>query len=137
MAKPLGPKSLLIRDAIRSHPKLGNTELAELINGSDARKEDKIKVTAQDIAAQKQAMKKAGETVPAATGGGRGKKGGRRRAASQPATGAAAQPRPAAAAAPSASPVDLIDKTLDLAAQAGGVAALKRLVDRLADMQKW
>jgi hypothetical protein len=33
--------------------------------------------------------------------------------------------------------VDLINKTLDLAAQAGGVAALKRLVDRLADMQRW
>jgi hypothetical protein len=33
--------------------------------------------------------------------------------------------------------VDLIDKTLDLAAQAGGVDALKRRVDRLADMQKW
>jgi hypothetical protein len=31
--------------------------------------------------------------------------------------------------------VDLIDKTLDLAAQAGGVIALKRLADRLADMQ--
>jgi hypothetical protein len=29
--------------------------------------------------------------------------------------------------------VDLIDKTLDLAAKAGRVAALKRMVDRLAD----
>jgi hypothetical protein len=38
---------------------------------------------------------------------------------------------------PSVSPVDLINKALDLAAQAGGVAALKRLVDRLADMQSW
>lgn len=135
MAKPLGPKSLLIREAIKAHPRMGNTELAELINSSDARKEDKISVKPGDIAAQKQAMKKAGETVPAATGG--RKKGGRRRAASQPATSPAVQPRPAAAASPSASPVDLIDKTLDLAAQAGGVAALKRLVDRLADMQRW
>lgn len=45
------------------------------------------------------------------------------------------QATPQAATAPSASPVDLIDKTLDLAAQAGGVIALKRLADRLADMQ--
>jgi hypothetical protein len=33
--------------------------------------------------------------------------------------------------------VDLIDKALDLAQQCGSVAALKRLVDRLADMQRW
>jgi hypothetical protein len=33
--------------------------------------------------------------------------------------------------------VDPIAKTLDLAAQAGGVAALTRLVDLVADMQRW
>ena len=43
MSKPLGPKSLLIRDAIKAHPHMGNTELAELINSSDARKDDKIR----------------------------------------------------------------------------------------------
>jgi hypothetical protein len=33
--------------------------------------------------------------------------------------------------------VNLIDKALDLAQQCGGHAALKKLVDRLADMQRW
>jgi hypothetical protein len=141
MAKPLGPKSLLIRDAIKAHPDMGNTELAEMINSSDARKEDKISVKPGDIAQQKQAMKKAGETMPAATEDSGEKrhrgKGGRRRAGVQPRSAPAEQPRAAAAESPSASPVDLIDKTLDLAQQCGGVAALKRLVDRLADMQRW
>ena len=140
MAKPLGPKSLLIRDAIKAHPNMGNTELAEMINSSDARREDKISVKPGDIAQQKQAMKKAGELPKAGTGTG-GKKGrgkGDRCAAGQQAASApAAPPRAAAPAASSANPVDLIDKALDLAQQCGGVAALKRLVDRLADMQRW
>src|SRR5260221_210515 len=67
MAKPLGPKSRLIREALGTHPDKGNTELAELINDADDRMDDKIKVTAQDVAAQRQAMKKPGAlTVPAA-----------------------------------------------------------------------
>jgi hypothetical protein len=67
MAKPLGPKSRLIREALGTHPDTGNTELAELINDADERMDDKIKVTAQDVAAQRQAMKKPGAlTVPAA-----------------------------------------------------------------------
>ena len=33
MAKPLGPKSMLIREAIKAHPKLGNKELAEMLIG--------------------------------------------------------------------------------------------------------
>jgi hypothetical protein len=145
MAKPLGPKSLLIREAVRAHPDMGNTELAELINSSDARQEDKIKVKPGDIAAQKQAMKKAGETIPAPTArgasrparkGGNGRRTpGRKAKAERTATRvAAAQPSPRAAA--QAGPVDLIDKTLDLAQQCGGVAALKRLVDRLAEVQR-
>jgi hypothetical protein len=126
MAKPLGPKSVLIRTAIKNNPDLGNTEIAQLINGSEERKKDKIEVKPADIAAQRQAMKKAGETLPAPS------------AAKKPAGKKAARVRKAAAprAATQAGPVDLIDRTLDLAAQAGGVAALKRLVDRLADMQR-
>jgi hypothetical protein len=130
MAKPLGPKSLLIRDAVNAHPDMGNTELAEMINASPARKEDKISVKPGDIAQQKQAMKKAG-VLPAAAPAAKparkkpGRKPGRK-------------PAPAAPRVPSAaSPVDLIDKALDLAQQCGGVAALKKLVDRLADMQRW
>lgn len=140
MAKPLGPKSLLIREAIRAHADLGNTELAELINSSDARKEDKIKVTANDVAQQRQAMKKAGETVPTPTRGGGMKKGGarggRRRAAAQASAAPAGLPQSAGAAvAPSASPLDLIDKAFALADECGGFEQLKRLVDRLAQVQ--
>ena len=49
MAKPLGPKAKLIREAITTHPDFGNTELAEAINGNDARKQDKISVKASDV----------------------------------------------------------------------------------------
>jgi hypothetical protein len=137
MAKPLGPKSLLIREAIQAHPDKGNTELAELIGSSDARREDKIKVTANDVAQQRQAMKKAGAAVPVrATSGGAkkgGAKGGRRRAGAQAVTGPAAQPRPTAA--PAASPVDLIDKAFALAEECGGLEQLKKLVDRLTEAQ--
>jgi hypothetical protein len=126
MAKPLGPKSLLIRKAIGEHPDKGNTELAEMLNDAEERMDDKIKVTAQDVATQRQAMKKAGTAPPAAKPG--RKKPGRKPASA--ATPATTQPGPPAAA----SPVDLIDKTLDLAQQCGGLAALKKLVDRLAGM---
>src|SRR5262249_12836303 len=130
MAKPLGPKSLLIRQAITAHPSKGNTELAEMLNDAEERMDDKIKVTAQDVATQRQAMKKAGATTPAAAKPARKKPG---RKPTRAATPPVAQAVPAA----TASPVELIGKTLDLAAQAGGGAALKRLVDRLADMQRW
>src|SRR5262245_85427 len=133
MAKPLGPKSLLIREAIRAHPDKGNTDLAELINSSDARKEDKIKVQPGDIAAQRQARKKAGEAVPAeARKGGRKKGGpkGRHSAGAQASAAPAKQGRPAAAA--TASPVDLIDRVFGLAEACAGMEQLKRLADRLA-----
>ena len=134
MSKPLGPKSLLIRDAIKAHPNKGNKEIAELINDSHDRMDDKIKVTPQDVAQQKQALKKAGGEAaaptpaakPAPSGQAKGKGGRPRKAAT-----AAATPAPRAAA-PSGSPVDLIDKTFSLAQECGGFEQLKRLVDRLA-----
>jgi hypothetical protein len=86
---------------------MGNVELAELINGSDAHQEDRVRVKAGDIAKQKQAMKKAGDLPRTAAGKGRGRRGGKRRG------------RQAAGG------------------QGQGVAALKRLVDRLADVQRW
>jgi len=39
----------LIRDAIKTHPNMGNTELAEMINNSSARDEDKLQVKTQDV----------------------------------------------------------------------------------------
>lgn len=74
-------------------------------------------------------------TCSAATADG-GTKRGRKPGTSQTVAAPAAQPQPVAAS-PIASPVDLIDKTLNLAKQAGGVAALKKLVDRLADVRAW
>jgi hypothetical protein len=135
MAKPLGPKSLLIRQAITTHPGKGNTELAELLNDSHDRMDDKIKVTAQDVAAQRQAMKKTGAAqAPAAAAApapaARSAGNGRRKPGRKPGRKPAAAPRQAAAA--SGSPVDLIDKTFALAQECGGMAELKRLVDRLA-----
>ena len=67
MSKPLGPKSLVIREAIKAHPNKGNKEIAEFINDSHDRMDDKIKVTPQDVAQQKQALKKAGGEAAAPT----------------------------------------------------------------------
>lgn len=123
MAKPLSEKSVLIRELITNNPGLGNKEIAELLNGHEDRKKDKIEVKPGDVAQQKQAMKKGSEAAPTA-----GKKESR-----PPTTEAAAVvQRPT-----QASPVDLIDKALDLAQQCGGVGELKKLVDRLADMRAW
>jgi hypothetical protein len=133
MAKPLGAKSLLIRDAITANPDKGNTQLAEMIAGSDARKEGKIKVTANDVAQQRQAMKKAGDLPAPAKPGKKkaGKKPGRKPAA-KPAAPAAAPPKPSA----QRGPVELIDRLFELADDAGGMGALKRLVDRLAPLER-
>jgi hypothetical protein len=133
MAKPLGPKSLLIREAITAHPDRGNTELAELIGSSDARKQDKITVTANDVAQQRQAMKKAG-TAPAPTA-----KPGRKKPGKKPGRKPAAKPATVAAPSKPAAhrgPVELIDRLFELADDAGGMAALKRLVDRLAPLER-
>jgi hypothetical protein len=122
MAQPLGPKSILIREAITANPDKGNTELAAFLNDADDRKTDKIKVTAQDVASQKQAMKKAGVNLPVAT---HPKKRGRK-------PGSVNAAKPVAAVARASSPIDLIDRTFALAQECGGIDQLKRLVDRLA-----
>ena len=122
MAQPLGPKSILIREAIIAHPDKGNTELAAFLSDADERKKDKIKVTAQDVASQKQAMKKAGIEPPAAEGKKRGRKPGTKVAAT-----VATRPTPAPA-----TPLDLIDRPFAPAHERGGIGELKRLVDRLA-----
>jgi hypothetical protein len=131
MAKPLGPKSTLIREAITANPNSGNTKLAGLINGSDARKDDKIKVTANDVAQQRQAMKKAG-TAPAAKSA--GKKRGRRKGKAKAVAPAARVTAPAPKRA--AGPVELIDRLFDFAEECGGLGQLKRLVDRIAQAER-
>ena len=127
MAKPLGPKSSLIRDAIKANPKVGNTELAKMINSSPARKEDRIRVEPNDIAKQRQALKKAKPSAnQAGSKNGRrkanGRKGGRPRAAAT----ASAQGRTAAKGAAAGGPVDLLDRVFGLAQECGGFGALKQ-----------
>src|SRR4051794_37139121 len=61
MPKRLGPKSVLIRNAIAANPGMGNTELAKMLNDAD----DKVKVTAQEVGTQRQSMKRAGTTTAA------------------------------------------------------------------------
>jgi hypothetical protein len=132
MAKPLGPKSILIRKAITAHPGKTPKEIADLLSDADERMDDKIKVTPNDVSQQKQAMKKPGaQKAPAAAakpaGNGRRKPG--RKPGRKPAVAA-----PRVTSSPASSPVDLIDRTLALAQECGGVGQLKRLVDRLAGM---
>jgi hypothetical protein len=145
MAKPLGAKSILIREAIKANPKLANKELAEKLMESKDRADDKITVTPSDIAQQKQQMKVAGRNgkAPAppkvsapvakpspATVSVKGKRGRPRKVAALVKVPAVSSPSTAA----SVSPVDLIDSVFSLASQCGGVASLKKLVDRLAGM---
>jgi hypothetical protein len=61
-----------------AHPDKGNTELAAFLNDADERMDDKIKVTARDVASRKKAMKKAGVEAPAVVGNTRGRKPGRK-----------------------------------------------------------
>jgi len=136
MAKPLGPKSRLIREAISANPSKGNTELAEMLNGAAGRKIDKIKVTANDVAQQRLALKHLRATTPApAQPASKSAANGRKKPGRKPGLQAAAPAAAKPASSAQASPIDLIDRTLDLAHQCGGVAALKRLVDRIAEMQ--
>jgi hypothetical protein len=152
MAKPVSPKGQVIRAAIQAHPHMGNTKLAELINDSAERLDDKIKVKVNDVANQRLALKKKGgsaaepaavaqvEPGPAA-GNGR-KRGGRKPGRKQgkkavtrkaaPASTGSALPEPTA---PSAAVV-LLSKVFDLATEVGGFGELKQLVDRLAGIAK-
>src|SRR4051812_46733480 len=116
MAKPLGPKATLIREAINAHPRKRDETLADLINASDARKEDGIRVTANDVSRQRQAMKKLrtkGKKEAAAQNG-----------APEPAVQDEAPP--AAPVSSTGSPVDLMDRLFDLATACGGIDGLKR-----------
>jgi hypothetical protein len=135
MAKPLGPKTTLIREAITANPGVQNKALAELINGSDARQQDKLKVTPFEVAEQRNRMKKAGAQLPSGATGTpatNGRKRGRPKGAATKASPAPRAARPAA----KGGPVELIDRLFELADDAGGLGALKRLVDRLAPLER-
>jgi hypothetical protein len=130
MAKPLSPKSKLIREALKANPNLGNADLARQINSSDARKEDKIKVTATDVGNQKQALKAMNATA-------RKKAKAHKPATSMAANKPQATPMKATNGATKAvSPVELVERVFDLADQCGGFAQLKRLVGRLSAVRR-
>jgi len=134
MAKPLSLKSRIIRKAIQVHPNLTNKELAEKLNASAECKQEDIEVTPLDVSQQKVALKKLGVkgTAPEAPKAeaaaaepaprkrmGRPKGSGKRKAPSTLVVG---------------NPVDLIDQVFTLAQACGGLAGLKKLVDRLEGM---
>src|SRR4051812_44175387 len=98
MAKPLSPKSKLIREALGAHPNLGNAKLADLLNASDARKEDKITFRASDVSQQRQVLKKAAKKT-------KSPKAPAQLTANQP---HAAQVRSSAAAPSTGGPVELV-----------------------------
>jgi hypothetical protein len=124
MAKPLSEKSKLIREAIEANPGLGNTEVATLLNGHEGRKKDKLGFKAGDVANQRVALKKASGQPPAKRNAGR-----RMTRASTPPT--AAVPMPPVAVGP----LEIIERVFALADAVGGMGALKRLVDRLAERE--
>jgi hypothetical protein len=133
MAKPLGPKSRLIREAIKANPGTKNKALAELINSSPDRKSDKIKVTPNDVAQQRTALKQSGGEASKPASSEPAKKKPGRPKKNTTATPAIA-PRAVASPAASIIAMDLIDKAYALATECGGVQQLKRLVDRMAAM---
>jgi hypothetical protein len=148
MAKPIGPKSMLIREAIAANPDTGNTDLATIINFSERANKAGITVTPMDVAQQKQALKKPGATkgvvaaptpeltvivVEPAPVAPAKKKPGRKPGSGKKAVLAPIAALPAPAAPANGSAVDLIDKVFDLAKETGGFSVLKRLVDRLAE----
>jgi hypothetical protein len=144
MAKVLSEKSRIVRVAITANPDKSNKELAELLNDSADRLDDKLTFTGQDVANQKLAMKKpgavkvdsaAGEPGAAAaapaTGNKRGRKKGGRKVGRKPKVAANAAP-----AKPASAPMELLGKVFDLAEEVGGFGELKTLVDRLAGMER-
>jgi hypothetical protein len=66
MAKELTPKTRVIREAILANPEMGPKALARLINEAAEREGDKVHVTPGDVAAQQQAVRKAGASMPPA-----------------------------------------------------------------------
>jgi hypothetical protein len=126
MAKSFGAKTLLIRDALQAHPDKGPKEIADLINASDARKQDKIEVKPIDVSQQKLLLKKAAGAEPAAAEK-PAKKKPARKTASAPVTQPVAAPAPAPA-----DPFEVIEDVFALAEKCGGFDRLKKLVDTLA-----
>ncbi len=159
MAKTLSEKSIIIRRALAAHPAKGNTELAAMLNDAVERLDDRFKFTGQEVANQKQMMKKPGvtkvdeplspspvvklaetvaeivadEPAPAPATPEPKRRGRKPGAKNKPrATAPAAArttPRPAPA---TVSAADLVGRVFALAKDCGGMGELRRLVEALA-----
>lgn len=128
MAKPLGVKARLIREALRDYPDVGNKDLAERLSA----KAEGFDIKPSDIAAQKMALKKlaAGSSEPDE------EDFEEELLAAEPAPEpleVVTRTAPGHSPAKAADPLDLIDEVFILARKCGGIERLKRLVDRLAD----
>jgi hypothetical protein len=139
MAKQLSLKTRVIREAISANPDKGPKAVAALVNKAEERERDGIHVTPTEVAHQKLALQKPGaaqvEAPPAP-------EPPVRRAAPEPEPVKPAPKKrvrepilrdaPTAPAKAGMSAVELIDRVFALAEECGGMAQLKRLVDRLA-----
>jgi len=128
MAKPPGERTTLIRKAITDHPGVGNTKLASLLNEQTPGH----KITANDIAKQKQLMKKLDGGGAART---RRAPKSRKKAESRP--GQPATREQAAAKARTSSGLTTEDLTTlkGLAGKVGGVDGLIGYLELLRDIR--
>jgi hypothetical protein len=142
VAKPRADKSEVIREAIAANPRTGNDALAELLNDSTDRLDDRLVFTAADVAAARKAGKK--RTPAAAAPAGTAPAPAPEPADDPPAPPRDAppkqnrprQPPPVTPPAARPDPVDLIDRVFELAKECGGFEQLKRLVDRIAEIRR-
>src|SRR5947209_3391098 len=108
MAKQLSEKSKIIRAAISANPDVGNTELAEKLNDSADRLDDKLTFTSQDVGNQRQAMKKPGAVkVDAAVPAPAPTKPAKKKPGRKPGRKTARDAAPAVVTSKPVSPVDL------------------------------
>jgi hypothetical protein len=141
MAKQLSLKTRVIREAISANPDKGPKAVAALVNKAEERERDGIHVTPTEVAHQQLALQKEGAVRPPPAPP--APEAPVRRAAPEPEP----EPEPVkpapkkrvrepilreAPARPALSAVELIDRVFALADDCGGMAQLKRLVDRLA-----
>jgi hypothetical protein len=127
MAKPLGERTKLIRQAITDHPRTGNTDLARLLNEQHAG----LDVKPNDIAKQKQAMKKLGDGASRTKRAPRGRKKTEPRA-QQPVTTAAAVHKAPVSGGLTA---DELTTLKGLASKVGGVDTLIGYLEVVRDIR--
>lgn len=130
MARELSLKSSLIREAILANPDVKNKPLADQLNAAPERLDDKLKFVPNDVAQQRQILKKNGAIAPKKLGRPKGSRNGTRPQETPPISA------PTPARSQHSNPVEMIDRLFDMAEEYGGFSELKRLVDRLAKVER-